>query len=124
MRQFYEGWHEYLLTENQDNINRPTLSDDLDMDRWNSFLSVGFSHHHEILIRTDTLEERFFYIGKCAAEFWDYRLLKHNLTTKLFAEQGKQPNNFSITISDADLRRKALLSFKDEYLLEIGRAHV
>ena len=118
MRQFYEGWHEYLLTENQDNINRPTLSDDLDMDRWNSFLSVGFSHHHEILIRTDTLEERFFYIGKCAAEFWDYRLLKHNLTTKLFAEQGKQPNNFSITISDADLRRKALLSFKDEYLLD------
>ena len=134
MRQFYEGWHEYLLTGNQDNINRPTLSDeiqidllvlyrptlsdDLDMDRWNSFLSVGFSHHHEILIRTDILEERFFYIGKCAAEFWDYRLLKRNLTTKLFAEQGKQPNNFSITISDADLRRKALLSFKDEYLLD------
>lgn len=44
--------------------------------------------------------------------------MKHNLTTKLFAEQGKQPNNFSITISDADLRRKALLSFKDEYLLD------
>lgn len=69
MRQFYEGWHEYLLTENQDNINRPTLSDDLDMDRWNSFLSVGFSHHHEILIRTDTLEERFFYMENVQRNF-------------------------------------------------------
>lgn len=134
MRQFYEGWCEYLLAENKSHLNRPTpsdeiqidllvlnrptLSDDLDMDRWNSFLSVGFSHHYEILIRTKTLEERFFYIGKCATEFWNYRVLQNNLKTNLFSKQGRLPNNFAITISDADLRRKALLTFKDEYLLD------
>lgn len=134
MRQFYEEWQPYLITENHiqsfrpmlsDEIridllaaNRPTLSDDLDMDTWNSFLSIGFSHHYEIIIRAKTLEERFFYIGKCATEFWNYRVLQNNLKSNLFAKQGKLPNNFAITISDTDLRRKALLSFKDEYLLD------
>ncbi|MDD4439519.1 MAG: PDDEXK nuclease domain-containing protein [Tissierellia bacterium] len=134
MRQFYEEWQPYLITENHIQsirpmlsgeiridllaANRPTLSDDLDMDTWNSFLSIGFSHHYEIIIRTKTLEERFFYIGKCATEFWNYRVLQNNLKSNLFAKQGKLPNNFAITISDADLRRKALLSFKDEYLLD------
>ena len=134
MRQFYEEWQPYLITENHiqsirpmlsDEIqidllaaNRPTVSDDLEMDTWNSFLSVGFSHHYEIIIKTKTLEERFFYIGKCATEFWNYRVLQNNLKSNLFAKQGKLPNNFAITISDADLRRKALLSFKDEYLLD------
>ena len=88
------------------------------MDTWNSFLSVGFSHHYEIIIKTKTLEERFFYIGKCATEFWNYRVLQNNLKSNLFAKQGKLPNNFAITISDTELRRKALLSFKDEYLLD------
>lgn len=134
MRQFYEEWQPYLITENHiqsvrpmlsDEIqidllatNRPTVSDDLDMDKWNSFLSVGFSHHYEIIIKTKTLEERFFYIGKCATEFWNYRVLQNNLKSNLFSKQGKLPNNFSITISDTELRRKALLSFKDEYLLD------
>lgn len=134
MRQFYEEWQPYLITENHtqsirpmlsDEIridllasNRPTLSDDLDMDTWNSFLSIGFSHHYEIIIRAKTLEERFFYIEKCATEFWSYRVLQNNLKSNLFAKQGKLPNNFAVTISDTDLRRKALLSFKDEYLLD------
>ncbi|OJV23063.1 MAG: hypothetical protein BGO30_09350 [Bacteroidetes bacterium 41-46] len=134
MRQFYEEWQPYLITENHiqsnrpmlsDEIridllaaNRPTVSDDLEMDTWNSFLSIGFSHHYEIIIKTKTLEERFFYIGKCATEFWSYRVLQNNLKSNLFAKQGKLPNNFAITISDTELRRKALLSFKDEYLLD------
>lgn len=134
MRQFYEEWQPYLITENHihsirpmlsDEIridllatNRPTVSDDLDIDTWNSFLSIGFSHHYEIIIRAKTLEERFFYIGKCATEFWNYRVLQNNLKSNLFAKQGKLPNNFAITISDTDLRQKALLSFKDEYLLD------
>ena len=44
--------------------------------------------------------------------------MKYSLKENLFSKQGKQPNNFAITISDADLRRKALLAFKDEYLLD------
>ena len=47
-----------------------------------------------------------------------YRTLQYHLKENLFAKRGKLPNNFKTTISDADLQRKALLSFKDEYLLD------
>lgn len=134
MRQFYESWSDYLINDNLDITNRPTtsdeiqidllisnrptLSDDLNIDKWSSFLSIGFSHHYEIIIKTKSLEERFFYIEKCAIEFWSYRLLQSNLKANLYEKQGKLPNNFSTTISDANLSLKALLSFKDEYLLD------
>jgi predicted nuclease of restriction endonuclease-like (RecB) superfamily len=44
--------------------------------------------------------------------------LRYNLKSNLYKKQGKLPNNFQTTISDKDLQRKALLSFKDEYLLD------
>ena len=40
-------------------LNRQPLADDLD---WHDFFSVSFTHHCEILAKTDTLEERAFYI--------------------------------------------------------------
>lgn len=40
-------------------LNRQSLADDLD---WHDFFSVSFTHHCEILAKTDTLEERAFYI--------------------------------------------------------------
>ena len=90
----------------------------MNLDKWNSFLSIGFSHHYEIIIKTKSLEERFFYIEKCATGFWSHRLLQSNLKANLYEKQVKLPNNFSTTISDANLSLKALLSFKDEYLLD------
>lgn len=40
-------------------VNRQPLAGDLD---WHEFLSLSFSHHYEILAKTDTLEECAFYI--------------------------------------------------------------
>lgn len=40
-------------------LNPQPLADDLD---WHDFFSVSFTHHSEILAKTDTLEERAFYI--------------------------------------------------------------
>jgi len=82
------------------------------------FLLTGFSHHYEIIKKTKSLEERLFYIERCATEFWSVETLKYHLKSNLFASRGKLPNNFQTTISDKDLQRKALLSFKDEYLLD------
>lgn len=39
-------------------LSRQPLADDLD---WHDFFSVSFTHHSEILAKTDTLEERAFY---------------------------------------------------------------
>lgn len=134
MRLFYEEWQQYLLPENPTRtirplstdeiridllvINRPLLTDDFDKLNWECFLSTGFTHHYEILVKTKSLAERLFYINKCASEFWSVEKLKYSLKENLFSQQGKLPNNFAVTISDGDLRRKALLSFKDEYLLD------
>jgi len=98
--------------------NRQSATDDLKDIQWDNFLSIGFTHHNEIMVKTKTLEERLFYIEKCATEFWSVRTLQYHLNENLFAKRGELPNNFQTTISDIDLRRKALFSFKDEYLLD------
>ncbi len=134
MRQFYEEWEKYFLADNQSLIirplttddiqidllaaNRPSVTDDLNELNRECFLSIGFTHHYEILVKTQTLTERLFYIERCATNFWSVEKLKYALKEDLFSKQGKLSNNFPITISDANLRQKALLSFKDEYLLD------
>ncbi|MDR2666909.1 MAG: PDDEXK nuclease domain-containing protein [Holosporales bacterium] len=135
MRQFYEAWEQIIVNcqpttgENRllitDEIetdiltsNRQLVTGDLKNSNIDSLLSIGFTHHCEILAKTDSLEERLFYIQHCATEFWSVEKLKYNLKSNLYTKQGKLPNNFKTTISDIDLQRKALLSFKDEYLLD------
>ena len=78
MRIFYEQWSPYL--------NRQTLSDDLISSSlldvyvirqipsaefpMDDFMSVGFSQHMEIIFKANDLNERLFYIHRCAVEFW------------------------------------------------------
>jgi predicted nuclease of restriction endonuclease-like (RecB) superfamily len=135
MRQFYEAWEGIFVNRQSATcefrplstdeieidlliVNRPLPTDDLRSPDLESFLSIGFTHHYELLIKTNSLEERLFYIQHCANEFWSVEKLKYNLKSNLYTKQGKLPNNFKTTISDIDLQRKALLSFKDEYLLD------
>lgn len=139
MRLFYEAWcgllNRQLSTDdlqmsenNATSIIRPLVTDDLQIKTdWltdihilptPNFILIGFTHHNEIIKKTESLAERLFYIDKCASDFWSVEKLKYSLKENLFSKQGKLANNFAITISDTDLRRKALLSFKDEYLLD------
>ena len=124
MRIFYEQWSTYL--------NRQTLSDDLISSSlldvyvirqipsaefpMDDFMSVGFSQHMEIIFKVNDLNERLFYIHRCAVEFWGYRELKRQLKSDLYHKEGSiHQTNFDHTISDDDFKRKALQSFKDEY---------
>jgi predicted nuclease of restriction endonuclease-like (RecB) superfamily len=147
MRIFFEQWYEYIedralltndlgsstnralpthdLAISSQEIDIHMLSSDrqllaggLSEEQIKQFLSLGFTHHYELLNKTDTLEERLFYIERCAAEFWSVEALRYNLQNNLYKKRGKLPNNFKTTISDKDLQRKALMSFKDEYLLD------
>lgn len=47
-----------------------------------------------------------------------YRALQYHLKSNLFTKQGELSNNFKTTITAIDLQRKAMQSFKDEYLLD------
>lgn len=96
-------------------VNRQPLAGDLD---WNDFLSLSFSHHDEILAKTDTLEERAFYIHQAATLHWDKYTLRNNLKADLFHHQSQMPNNFASTMPSTRHAAKAISMFKDDYLLD------
>lgn len=129
MRAFYEGWCSFFsnrpsltddLSISLNNMlsNRPLTTDDLTESDLSMFLSVSFTNHYELLLKTNSLEQRLYYIRKCAKEFWSVEKLKYYLKDDLYSRSSSLPNNFSTTISDADLRTRAIHSFKDEYLLD------
>jgi len=148
MRIFYEEWQEDFIIQSNRSLlmndfrqmtsddlqsietmhvlDRSLLMNDLELQNFTisdnfplqHFLKVGFTHHCEIIYNVKSREERLFYIQKCATEFWSVETLQYHLKSNLYKNQGKLPNNFQTTISDKDLQRKALFSFKDEYLLD------
>lgn len=107
MRQFYEEW-ELIL-------NQQPLAAEFN---WSDFLSIGFSHHIEIIAKVKTLEARLFYIHECATRYWSKYTLRDYLKADLYSHQGALPNNFAQTFPDAKQALKAVCSFKDEYLLD------
>jgi len=82
------------------------------------FLRVGFYHHSEILANEKSLEGRMFYISQCAEGFWSVEALKSKLRGKTFSKTGTMPNNFVKTLPVPEQARRAMRSFKDEYLLD------
>ena len=82
------------------------------------FLSISFSHHYEIIAKTDNLEERLFYIHQAYINRWDKYKLRDMLKSDLFHHQGKLPNNFTNTMNSTKNALQAIGMFKDEYLLD------
>jgi len=125
MRLFFESWEEHSLIgptvsaqlqviDLEEITFRPTVSVQLGK----IFFGLSFSHHLEIIQGTQKIEERIFYIQKTATEFWSLSTLKNHLNNQTFQKTGSLPNNFSKTITNDEIRQKALQSFKDEYLLD------
>lgn len=113
MRQFFEAWTTVL--------NRQPMAGDLD---FTEFLSLSFTHHMEILLKTSTLEERAFYIHQAVLNHWDKYTLRENLKADLFHHQGQMSNNFTLTLPKTLHAQKAISMFKDENLLDfinVGR---
>ncbi len=140
MRIFYKEWNMAdticpTLTdklENMENVILPTMSDKLEKrkntfgDRVsnekeqsviNAFLSVLFSHHYEIILKTKTKTERWYYIHKTAQNFWSVRHLRSELNNKSHLQEKQLPNNFERTMPNV-LSIKAMRAFKDQYLLD------
>jgi predicted nuclease of restriction endonuclease-like (RecB) superfamily len=67
-----------LANLHNENISAVTTAE-LSAENFELFLKVGFTHHCEIIAKTKSLEERLFYIQKCATEFWTVEKLKYNL---------------------------------------------
>jgi predicted nuclease of restriction endonuclease-like (RecB) superfamily len=85
-----------------------------------AFCRVGFTHHREILRKCKTSDERWYYILRCADEFWSVQSLKNHLAADEFVAYGSLPNNFSLTIPDEKTAAVAVRSFKNEYLSDFA----
>lgn len=135
MRQFYETWLPYIVgspsaTQLESSVNgSPTatqlpvlkaksLSNTFDVETAHDFLSISFTHHMEIINKTNALEERLFYIKQTAIYKWDKYRLRDLLKQDLYHHQSLMPNNFPATMPKRVQALKAIGMFKDEYLLD------
>ena len=95
--------------------NRQPMAAKFEMEE---FLSLGFSHHIEILARVKNVEERIFYIHQTYQNQWNKYKLRDLLKADLYHHRGDLPNNFAKTMSDTRTALQAIEMFKDEYLLD------
>ena len=82
------------------------------------FFSVPFTHHIRILEKTQTQEERYYYMHRCVMENLSVDGLVKIIKQDDFLHKSILPNNFVNTISDLATARKAVMMFKDEYFLD------
>lgn len=82
------------------------------------FFRVPFTHHIRIIEGSKDIKARYYYIHKTAEEHLQVDKLTSLIKAGDFAHCDRIPSNFPKTISDASLARKAVMMFKDEYLLD------
>ena len=81
-------------------------------------MSIGFSHHCQILTSVKVIEQRLYYIQSCADEHMSLEALKRSIRNDDYHHQGALPNNFLETIPESQRALRAIGAFKDEYLLD------
>ena len=84
----------------------------------NDFRSIGFTHHYNILAGCKKRDERLFYISLCAREHLTPDGISNCIKQNLYAAQGQLPNNFLQKLPSGSLAKRAILAFKDQYMLD------
>ena len=135
MRKFYENW---LMLDTANNIreNNSTIAIvDLEGERnmvevdamhihelndfpVEDFFRVPFTHHIRIIEGTKDIKARYYYIHKTAEENLQVDKLTALIKSEDYIHHNAIPSNFAKTISNATMARKAVMMFKDEYLLD------
>jgi len=82
------------------------------------FMQVPFTHHYTILSKVKDMDERCFYVTLCANEHLSVEALKKALAADEYHHKGQMPNNFFQRLSPTEQARRAVMAFKDEYLLD------
>lgn len=79
---------------------------------------MPFSHHIEIYSGTQDLEARFYYIHRTAEDNLSVKALEQFIKEDAYCHRDTMPSNFAKTIPDTTQSRKAVMLFKDSYLLD------
>ena len=70
------------------------------------------------MAKCNELPARYYYIHRTAKEHLSVDALEKIIKQQAFENQNKVPNNFSKTISNSSMARKAVMMFKDSYALD------
>lgn len=81
------------------------------------FFRVPFTHHVRIIEGTKTPAAQYYYIHRTAEEHLSAERLLKLIREDAYGHQDDIPNNFQQTLPNASMARKAVMMFKDEYLL-------
>lgn len=82
------------------------------------FFKVPFTHHTRIVSGAKTLDARYYYIHRTAEEHLSVDDLKKLIKNDAYGHREQMPSNFTKTISNAEMMRKAVMMFKDSYMLD------
>ena len=124
MRIFYEQWacldSNSSATADENNFIDVKLPESLSTKDFPvaDFLKVPFSHQYIILSKVRDLQERYFYISLCVREHLSKDALKKAIAKDEYHHRAALPNNFKESLVPVEQARKAVLAFKDEYLLD------
>lgn len=135
MRRFYEAWSfldstnsavatAELLTTVSESV---AVSEEIDIYHAitmpdiefpiEEFFKVPFTHHSKIISGAKRLADRYYYIHRVAEEHLPVKKLSLLIADGAHKHQGQIPNNFTRTINDPREARKAVMMFKDDYML-------
>lgn len=125
MRLFYNAWEPIkeirsLLTnkiESGASAIGSSMTNQFNNSDFYPFISIGFTHHFEIIMKTETIEDRWYYIKQAAANFWTVRQLRSELSNNSHLQQISSSNNFKNVLPE-EISNKAIRAFKDQYLLD------
>ena len=82
------------------------------------FFRLPFSHHIKIIEGCKCLEERYYFIHRAVEENIPSDHLPTFIKNNPYDSQQQIPSNFTKTISNAAMMRKAVMMFKDSYMLD------
>lgn len=82
------------------------------------FFKTPFTHHIRIIEGVKELSARYYYIHRVVEENLSEKGIIKLISSDAYGRQGTMPSNFGHTIPQADLARKAVMMFKDSYLLD------
>ena len=141
MRQFYEAWSifdnkldntdqntprsnsviaitELNSTDDQIDIFRELRIPDLTDFPVDDFFKVPFTHHIQIFSGVKDISARYYYIRKCVEENLTVSALKKSIRNDDYGSKIELPNNFELTMTNCKSARKAVMAFKDSYVLD------
>lgn len=125
MRIFYNAWNPVRSIssslanqiEDHDFEISSSMTNQLEGADFAKFVSIAFTHHIEIILKTEEVGDRWYYIHQAASNFWTVRHLRTELSNKSHLNQINQSNNFQ-QVLPMDISNKAVRAFKDQYLLD------